>query len=335
MNSSNTVVPGNRGLIGTGADGFPLRGVSPEAEAIVRFPFGMVRRMAWALRNRLGAAQRKHWKRDILFPVRNALLRGKPLSIGINGVSLRLAARGATAADFWSGLWWERGALAFTLSVLEPGMTFFDIGANSGLFALAAARRMGSGKVYAFEPCQWTYQLLEHNLRLNAADNVTAIRMALGDHIGEAVLQVHAPGDEGRNTIGKQLDPDSRLLGEERVPLTTLDFFLEANAISRVDAMRVDVEGAELPVFRGAKSLLERRDAPLILYTGYGLHTRGFGYHPVETMWRLGDCGYSLFVLDCETGRVAPRRPGPEYDAVIVAAKPGHPCYRELAEGSR
>lgn len=335
MNSSHTVVPGDRGLIGAGTDGFPLREVSPAAEAIVRFPFRVVRRMAWALRNRLGATQRKHWKRNVLFPIRNTLLRGKPISVGINGASVWLAARGATAADFWSGLWLERGELAFTLSVLEPGMTFFDIGANSGLFAVAAAKKMGCGKVYAFEPCEGTYQLLEQNLRLNGANNVAAIRMALGDHIGEAMLQVHAPGNEGRNTIGKPLGPDWQLVGEERVPVTTLDSFLEANAIPRVDAMRVDVEGAELPVFRGAKNLLEREDAPLILYTGYGPHTKGFGYHPVETMWRLGDCGYSLFVLDCATGDVAPRRPGPEYDAVIVAAKPGHPCYRELAEGSR
>lgn len=291
--------------------------------------------MARALRNRLGATQRKHWKRNVLFPVRNALLRGKPISLGMNGVSVRLAARGATAADFWSGLWLERCELAFTLSVLEPGMTFFDIGANSGLFAVAAAKRIGCGKVYAFEPCEWTYKLLEQNLRLNEANNAAAIRMALGDHVGEAVLQVHAPGDEKRNTIGTPLGSDGQVVGEERVPITTLDSFLEANAISRVDAMRVDVEGAELPVFRGAKNLLERKDAPLILYTGYGPHTKGFGYHPVETMWRLGDCGYSLFVLDRAKGDVAPRRPGPEYDAVIVAAKPGHPCYRKLAEGRR
>jgi FkbM family methyltransferase len=335
MNSSNTMVRGNRGLVSTEASEFPLRRASLETVAIVRFPFRAGRRVTQALRHRLGAPQRKRWKRKVLFPVRNLLFRGKPISVGMDGVSVRLAPRGATAADLWSGLWLERCELALTLSVLEPGMTFLDIGANAGLFAVAAAKKMSCGKVYAFEPCAGTYQLLEQNLRLNGVNNVTAIRMALSDHIGEAVLQVHAPANDGRNTIGTPAGPDSQVIGQERVPLTTLDSFLEANAISRVDAMRVDVEGAELPVLRGARNLLERKDAPLILYTGYSSNTRGFGYHPVEMMWRLGDCGYSLFVLDCETGEAAPRRPGPEYDAVIVAAKPGHPSYRKLAEGNR
>ncbi len=306
----------------------------PAVQTMARLPFRVGRRVVRELRHRLGAAQRKRWKRSALLPLRNALLRDKPITVGIDGVSVRLAPRGATAADLWSGLRFERCELEFILAVLEPGMTFFDVGANAGLFALAAAKKMGQGTVYAFEPCQWTYQLLEQNRRLNGVNNVAAVRTALGDCVGEAVLQLNVAGKDGLNTLGRSTHPDSQVVGRERVPITTLDIFVEANAIPRVDAMKVDVEGAELLLFRGAKNLLGRKDAPLILYEGYGFNTRGFGYHPVETMWLLSDYGYSLFALDSETGSVAPRKPGPEYDAMVVAVKPEHPFYRRLGESA-
>ena len=276
-----------------------------------------------------------HWKWCRLgLQTRSFLLRGRPVSVQVNSGCLHMVPRGATAAQVWGGMI-ERAELQFILDALRPDMTLFDVGANAGLFAIAAAMKMAHVRVYAFEPYSWAYQLLEQNLRLNGIDNVTAVRAALAGHVGEAVLQLNAAGRDELNTIGRATHPDCRVVAQERVPVTTVDAFIEAQGIARVDVMKVDVQGAELPVFRGARKLLERNDAPLILYTGYSSNTRGFGYHPVETMWRLGDCGYSLFVLDCETGEVALRPPGPEYDAVVVAAKPGHPAYRKLAEGSR
>lgn len=307
----------------------------PAAQAVAQLPFRVARRVVRELRNRLGATPRKRWKRNLLFPIRNTLLRGKPIAVELDGVCVLLAPQGATAADFWAGLWFEKHALEFLLSVLEPGMTVFDIGANAGLFAVAAAKKTGRGSVYAFEPGQCTFRLLEQNLRLNGVTNVVAIRTTLGDKTGEAVLQVNAASKDELNTGERATNRDSRVVGREKVPVTALDAFVGDRGIARVDAMKVDVEGAELPVFRGARKLLERRDAPLILYEGYGSQTKGFGYHPVETMWLLGDCGYSLFVLDTATGRVAPRHPGNEYDATVVAVKPEHPSYRTLTESAR
>ena len=93
------------------------------------------------------------------------------------------------------------------------------------------------------------------------------------------------------------------------------------------------MEGAELLVFRGGRKLLERPDAPLLLYEGYSWCTAGFHYHPVELMWQLERFGYELFVLDAESARVRRRTPGESYDAMVVAAKKSHPCYRELFPG--
>jgi hypothetical protein len=82
--------------------------------------------------------------------------------------------------------------------------------------------------------------------------------------------------------------------------------------------------------FRGARDLLERADAPLILYEGFGFLTRGFGYHPVEILWFLESCGYTLLLLNSETGEISDLKPDYQYDSMVIAVKPGHPAYKKL-----
>ena len=94
------------------------------------------------------------------------------------------------------------------------------------------------------------------------------------------------------------------MVGREAVQTITLDDFVARENISRVDVMKVDVEGAELLVFRGGRKLFEGPDAPLILYEGYSWCTSGFHYHPVELMWQLEELGYELFILDPKSGGV-------------------------------
>ncbi len=261
------------------------------------------------------------------FRMRNVLLLGRPIHVEVSGVSFRLVPKGAVVADLWSGLRFERHELELILRVLQPGMTFFDVGSNIGLFAVVAATKSSGVRVYAFEICMWTFHVLQENIRLNSLINVQAWRTALGDYVGEATLQVNAPGKDGLNTIGQPSHPDSQIVSRERVPITTIDAFIASHGIDQVDVMKIDVEGAELLVLRGARELLRNDDAPLILYEGYSWCTAGFGYHPVEIMWSLKDCGYELFALDSETGQITPRQLGHGYDAMIVAVKPTHPSF--------
>jgi hypothetical protein len=120
------------------------------------------------------------------------------------------------------------------------------------------------------------------------------------------------------------------VVGQEDVRITTVDAFMKDRNIPRVDVMKVDIEGAELMMFRGARELLERKDAPLILYEGFGFLTRGFGYHPVEILWLLESCGYTLFLLNSESGEISELKPDYQYDSMVIAAKPGHPAFDRL-----
>ena len=274
--------------------------------------------------------QHKIWIRQFGLPLRNAILLNRPLTVSFGEISVFLAPRGSTAGDTWAGLRCEQHEVSFVLGVLEPGMIFFDVGANAGLFAISAAKKIGGKGVFAFEPCSSTFELLKRNLLLNRLSDVNSVQMALGDSIGEGVLQINARGRDGLNTLGEPSHPSSVVVGQEEVRVTTLDVFMEAQNIPRVDVMKVDIAGAELKLFCGARNLLERADAPLILYEGYGFLTRGFGYHPVEILWFLESCGYNLFSLDSGTGEILELRPDYQYDSMVIAAKPGHPAYANL-----
>jgi len=268
----------------------------------------------------------------IAFQVRNVLTRSAKIRVWAAGVSFCLMPEGGTAFDVWSGLRFETSEVEFILRILRPGATFFDIGANAGLFTMAAGRKLlGTGSaIYAFEPCANTFAILKRNEHLNQLDGIQAVCLALSEKTGLANLYVNAKLKDGLNSLEDPSHTDAEVVGRVPVETVTLDNFIEQNCVPRVDVMKVDVEGAELRVFRGARKLLSRDDAPAILYEGYSWCTAGFHYHPVETMWFLEGCGYELFVLEHGSGRVRRRKAGESFDAMMVAVKPTHPRYAEV-----
>lgn len=151
----------------------------------------------------------------------------------------------------------EDDARAF-LNLLGPGMTVVDVGANYGLYTLQAARAVGpTGRVLAFEPAPHVYARLADHVRLNGAANVTTHPVAVSDREGTATFHL------GRNdSVGSLLRPTAGRAVE--VPTTTLDAFLAAHGVGRVDAVKVDAEGAELLVLRGMRGLLARPHKPIL-----------------------------------------------------------------------
>jgi FkbM family methyltransferase len=298
-----------------------------ESYSLGRLGIQAARQTRKRLRDLRDPVQHKTWMRQFILPLRNLMLGNRPINVSIDGTTIRMEPRGATAGDIWTGMRCETQEVSFILSVLEPGMTFFDVGANAGLFAISAAKKIGAKQVFAFEPCASTSALLKKNVQLNGVADVNLAQLALGDSIGKATLQVNAPGKDGLNTLGKPTHPDSAVVQQEEVSVSTVDAFLQQHNISRVDVMKVDIEGAELMLFRGARALLQRSDAPLVLYEGFGFLTRGFGYHPVEILWLLESCGYSLFTLNSESGAIAELGTSYQYDSMVVAVKPENPRF--------
>ena len=218
----------------------------------------------------------------------------------------------------------ETQEVRLILRLLGSGRTFLDIGANVGYFALAAAKRDPDALVLAVEPCAETFGTLERNIRLNGLSNVRAVQTALADYVGTAQMNVNAPGKDGLNTLGTPSHVACRVVGQESVPVTTLDNLLASEGVSEVHVMKVDVEGAELLVFRGAQALLSSPSAPIILYEGFAQTMRGFGYGPSEVALLLRDCGYHLLALNSDDGSLVRVKAEQATEAMLLAVKPGH-----------
>ena len=196
------------------------------------FPLGRLglragRKILQFLRKSRDPLWRRIWISRIGLPIRNAILFNRPVKVSLDGIPVLLSPQGSTAGDIWAGVRCESHEVSFILSVLKPGMIFFDVGANAGLFTISAAKKIGGKGVFSFEPCSSTCDLLMRNLQLNGLADVSVVRMALGDSVGEAVLQINARGKDGLNTLGKASHPDSKVVGQEGVRITTADNFYE------------------------------------------------------------------------------------------------------------
>jgi FkbM family methyltransferase len=288
-----------------------------------RFSLGLGRKIVKFVRRSQDPLQRRIWISRFSLSLRNALLLNRPLSVSFNGIPVLLEPRGTVASNIWAGLRREGLEVSFLLSVLEPGMILFDVGTNAGLLAISAAKKIGGKGVFAFEARPSIGDLLRRNLLLNRLADVNVVHMVMGDSVGEGALQIDARGRDSRNTPGQAMHPDRHVDGHQDVRITTVDFFMKDREVPRVDVMKVDLQGAELMLFRGARNLLERADAPLILYEGSGSLTRRFGYHPVEILWFLEACGYNLFYLNGETGEISKLKADYKYDLMVIGAKPG------------
>jgi FkbM family methyltransferase len=127
---------------------------------------------------------------------------------------------------------------------LHGGFVFVDVGANVGAYALHVAAQAGPGaRVLAIEPQPEIFERLVHNIAQNPAGTVKAIACAVADRDGEVTLFLDAR-NRGESGV-KFVRPELRAAGEASVPARTLLGLLEDEGLERVDALKLDVEGAE------------------------------------------------------------------------------------------
>lgn len=155
--------------------------------------------------------------------------------------------------DMYYGLSFEQDELDLVRQFVCSGDIFFDVGANIGIYSLLASNLVGEkGEVHAFEPLASAYQSLKENVELNRARNVRVNPVAVGDKAGEMDLYVNA------QTALTGLGRTNRgiLLGIQKVPVWTLDDYVALNGIRTIDFLKIDVEGFEGQVLRGAARLI-------------------------------------------------------------------------------
>ncbi len=190
----------------------------------------------------------------------------------------------------------ETAEIAFMRGLLQPGDVVFDVGANAGLFTVIAARQVGAnGRVYAFEPGQRELELLHHNVSINNLTNITIIPYAISDRNGTAQFAVASDG--ALSSLGKTNHPEQKIIGWETVQTITLDSFAKDQGIARVDFLKIDVEGAERSVVRGAAAILADNPRLNVLFESDLRNTDCFGYTPQAFLSELVSSGLSVHCL--------------------------------------
>ena len=191
----------------------------------------------------------------------------------------------------------ENKELRFAERLLGPGMVVLDVGANQGCHTLLASKCVGTkGKILAFEPSPRERKRLKFHLWLNRCHNVEVSDAALGAASGSEELYVVLGPESGCNSLRPpEVSQPTRKL---QVRVERLDDALKARKIAAVDFIKLDVEGAELAVLRGASTLLSTRPRPIILAEVEDLRTQPWGYPAKEILLFLRDVGYRWFSLD-------------------------------------
>jgi len=212
----------------------------------------------------------------------------------------------------------ERAETHFVERILRPGMTALDIGAHHGYYTLLASMLVGSqGRVIAFEPSPRERIRLERHLRLNKCVNVSVEQKALGSKPGEADLFMVEGAEDYCNSLRPPVvDARSRKI---RVLVETLDQFLASNHIGSIDFVKLDVEGAELDVLKGASGLLRGLPRPVFMIEVYDIRTQPWGYAARDIVRFLTERNFEWFSLE-ESGKPTPVDSASySFDANLVA----------------
>ena len=199
-------------------------------------------------------------------------------------------------------------------TLIKPGSFCLDVGGAYGRYAFPLSSMVGpQGRIYSFEPGSYSCKVLKFVKLFFGLHNVVIIKKAVSDRAGsiELCLPPKKSGKLGPSLahIHSQPKADSFC---ERVDMLTLDDFVKEENLSRVDLIKCDTEGAELLVFRGALSLINRF-RPIVLTEIDASNMARYGQKPSDMLDFFRAWNYRLMVWDNEA-----------FIPVTCAEKPGN-----------
>jgi FkbM family methyltransferase len=246
--------------------------------------------------------------------------RRKDYTIGLTGgcttrrVSLSLDADQQSQRfmmeAFDRGVFYESETTHFLGAVLRPGDTFLDVGAHIGYFSMVAAALVGqTGAVYGFEPETANFAHLLEHIDLNAAWQVRPVLVAVGERPHVARFFINADNDGGHALWDVATHAEcvrTRRGGETRpVYVTSLDRYFEGRTLASLKAIKIDAEGSELAVLRGAEQLLRAHRVPFVIAEVNRFALQSMGTSERELREYMTGLGYEVHLICPGESRLA------------------------------
>lgn len=173
-------------------------------------------------------------------------------------------------------------------SYLSSSATVVDVGAHVGYYSLMAG--VQAKQVFSFEPCPANCALLRENVALNGFNNVIVMQAAVADYLGEAPLYLASDCNTGHNSLAAQAGSSTVL-----AKVVTLDSVIPANL--PVSLLKIDTEGGDAAVLRGAKRILQTHK-PVLFLEVYPDGMLRNGDDPLSMLRGFTALGYTLRVID-------------------------------------
>ena len=157
----------------------------------------------------------------------------------------------------------ETAEISCAIELAAPGMTAFDVGANIGIYSVAVGRVVGrEGLVVAVEPDATNLSRLRDHLTLNSIANVLVVEAVAGDHDG--VVELQLADDPAFHSVAG-IEVGHVAVGTMSVPSVRLDRIWEDRGRPIVSIVKIDVEGLELSVLRGARAMITSSHPALLV----------------------------------------------------------------------
>jgi FkbM family methyltransferase len=230
-----------------------------------------------------------------------------------DGRMLVLWSRGddwVTNQVFWHGWTGHEPETAplFRALAAEARVTI-DVGAHVGFYALVAGHANPAGRVFAFEPLPLAAERLRRHIALNGLANVECLPVAASDAEGDVAFHVPTghPLPCSAGTSAAFHAPWAHAMETMRVPCVTLDGFVRERGLAAVDLIKIDVEGGEPAVLRGATEVLERHRPDVVCEVLSATRAAE------ELVAILRPLGYAFYLLTAD-GPVRRERPDPHPD---------------------
>jgi len=184
---------------------------------------------------------------------------------------------------------YESGTNKILSKYIKKDDIVIEAGANLGSETLLISKLVGNGHVYAFEPNPYTFKRLEINVSINDLTNVSCYDVALGEKNGEINFHIYPKEFCNPGMSSKYMETVNTI--KINVVQKTLDSFVKEQNMSKVDFVKMDIQGAEMDLVLGASETLSLHK-PTIFTEAYAL------YNDTKQLYeKLQSYGYSIYLI--------------------------------------